>query len=64
MFLFFSNRVGCLSSIIVSALATILLLFLFRARRRITRRRAASFKSLRYQIRKGPSGAGLIGALH
>ena len=29
MFLFFSNRLGCLGSIVVSLLATVLLLFLF-----------------------------------
>lgn len=29
MFLFFSNRLGCLGSIVVSVLLTVLLLFLF-----------------------------------
>jgi len=29
MFLFFSNRLGCLGSILVSVLLTLLLLFLF-----------------------------------
>lgn len=29
MFLFFSNRLGCLGSIVVSILLTLLLLFLF-----------------------------------
>jgi hypothetical protein len=29
MFLFFSNRLGCLGSIVVSVLLTLLLLFLF-----------------------------------
>jgi hypothetical protein len=29
MFFFFSNRLGCLGSIVVSVAATILLLFLF-----------------------------------
>lgn len=29
MFFFFSNRLGCLGSILLSALVTVLLLFLF-----------------------------------
>lgn len=29
MFLFFSNRIGCLSSILISLAASLLLLFLF-----------------------------------
>jgi len=29
MFVFFSNRLGCLGSIIVSALVTVVILFLF-----------------------------------
>ena len=30
MFFFFSNRIGCVGSIVISALATIILLYVFR----------------------------------
>jgi hypothetical protein len=33
MFLFFSNRLGCLGSLVVSAIVTVALLFLFGALR-------------------------------